>query len=186
MSGDERTEGRGIGKRAAQDARVGNRAVAIGEGDGAGFAEQANLGHALALERVGEGGHRRDADLCSGGSAALDEIHQRGLIDHRIGVGHGDDGGDAARRCRFAGGSKRLAMLAAGFARKDAHVDQARREDETFAVDHFWIVRIGGVEQLGADIGDPAILDEQPTACVEAGRWVDQARVSEGEAPHFA
>ena len=54
-----------------------------------------------------------------------------------------------------------LAMLAARLAGEDAAIDQARRQHQAAAIDHFGIARLGVVEQARADIGDPAILDQQ-------------------------
>ena len=52
-------------------------------------------------------------------------------------------------------------MLAARLAGEDAAIDQARRQHQALAVDHFGIAGLGVVEQARADIGDPAILDQQ-------------------------
>ena len=55
----ERAEIAGIGQRAAHHGGVGDRVAAVGEGDGAGLAQQAELGHLLAGEALGER-RRRD------------------------------------------------------------------------------------------------------------------------------
>ena len=70
-----------------------------------------------------------DAHLGLVAGAAGDEIDQRDVVDHRIGVGHHDDRGDAAGRRRLAGRGDGLAVLGAGLADEDAHVDQAGRDD---------------------------------------------------------
>ena len=50
---DQRVEIAGIGKRAAHHLRIGDAVIAVGEGDGPGGLEQANLGHFLAGEFLG-------------------------------------------------------------------------------------------------------------------------------------
>ena len=89
---------------------------------------------------LGQRRHRQHAHLGGGGGAAQDEIHQRRLVDHRIGVGHHDDGGDAARRRGRAGRFQGFAMFGARLAGKDAAVDQAGRQHQPAAVDHFGII----------------------------------------------
>ncbi len=73
-------------------------------------------------------------------------------------------------------------MLAAGLSGEDAHVDQAGAQNQAFAVDDLRVRRIGVVEQTRADIGDAAVLDQEPAAHVEVCRRIDQARVAEGDA----
>src|SRR5579872_6048002 len=69
-------------------------------------------------------------------------------------------------------------MLAARLAGEDAHVDQARRKDEAFAVDDFGIVAVGIVEKARPEIDDLAVLDQQPALDVEARARIDQARIA--------
>ena len=97
--------------------------------------QQPELGHLAAGEALGEGRHRIDAHLGLVAGAAGDEIDQRDVVDHRVGVGHGDDRGDAAGGRRLAGRGEGLAVLGAGFADEDAHVDEAGRDDRAAAVD---------------------------------------------------
>ena len=111
MMHDQRVEGGGIGQRAAHHPRIGDGALAVGEGDGAGFVQKADLGHHLAGQTLGQRGHRLDMDERGVARAPPDEIDQRNVVDDGIGVGHGDHGGDAARRGRLARGGQRLAML---------------------------------------------------------------------------
>ena len=117
MSYHQRAKGgRHQDQRPAHHAGIRHGAVAIGESHRAGFHQKSDFGHGLARQPVGEGRHRRDPHLGGGGSAPLDEIHQRGFVDYRIGVGHGDDRRDATRRRRFAGRLQALAMLSARLA----------------------------------------------------------------------
>ncbi len=179
---DQRAERIGIGERAAQHAGIGDRAVAVGEGDGAGLLQQADLGHRLASEALGECRRRCYPHLCGSGGAAQDEVDQRRLVDHRLGVRHHDDGGDAAGQRGVARRFQRLAIFAARLAGEDARVDQSRRQYQTFGIDHLGIVRLGIVEQARADIGNAAVLDQQSAFDVQTACRIDQAGVLEGDA----
>ena len=87
------------------------------------------------LRPFGHRGHRVDVNEGVVAGATLDEIDERDLIDHRIGVGHHDDGRDAAGRSCVACGLQCFAVLEAGFAGKDLRVDQAGGENVALAVD---------------------------------------------------
>ena len=115
-----------------------------------------------------------------GGGAALDEIHQRWLIDHRIGVGHYDHSGDAARRRGVARGLQCLAIFAARLAGEDAHIDEAGGQYQPVAVDDFCVVGLGIVEQTRPDVSGAAMLHQQSAAHIQLRLWIDQARIAEG------
>ena len=119
--------------------------------------------------------HRIDAHLRLVAGAPGDEIDQRDVVDHRIGVGHGDDGGDAAGRRGLAGRGERLAMLAARLADEDAHVDQARRHDRAPAVDDLGAGRPGATRRLGPGRDDPPVGDDAPRPA-RRGRARDRSR----------
>ena len=78
--------------------------------------------------------------------------------------------------------SRRFAMFAARLAGEDAAVDQAGRQHQPAAIDDFRIVGLGVVEQARADIGDPAIFDQQAALGVQARGRIDQPRIAEGDA----
>ena len=80
---DQRVEIAGVGQRAAHHLRVGDAAVAVGEGDGAGGLQQADLGHLLAAHAFGQRRHRVDVDDRGVAGAAQDEIHRGRIVDHR-------------------------------------------------------------------------------------------------------
>ena len=103
--------------------------------DRAGILQQTELGHLAAEEPLGQGRRRIDAHLRLVAGAPGDEIDQRDVVDHRVGVRHGDDGRDPAGCRRLSGRGEGLAMLGAGLADEDAHVDEAGRHDRALAVD---------------------------------------------------
>ena len=125
----------GIGQGAAEHIGVGDGLGAVGDGDGAGLLEAADLGHQLAAEALGDRRHGRHAHRSRVARPAHDEIDDRRVIDHRLGVGHDDHGGDAARRRRFRRAGQRLAVFGAGFAGEHPHVDEARHQRQPGAVD---------------------------------------------------
>ena len=74
---DERVEIARVSQRAAHHLRVGDALRAIGESDRAGRLEQADLGHLLALEALGQRGHRmhvHDAGVAGAAEHEIDEV----------------------------------------------------------------------------------------------------------------
>ena len=132
---DERVEIARVGQRAAHHLRAGDRAPAIGKGDRAGLAEQADFRDLAALQALGQRGAGKDANLGGVAGAAQNEVDDRRLVDRRTGVGPRENGRHAARRRGRAGGGDRLAMFGAGFADECAHVDEAGRDDVARAID---------------------------------------------------
>ena len=110
--------------------------------------------------------------------AALDEVDERHLVDHGLGVGHDDDGGDAAGGGRMARRLERLAMLVAGLAGEHLHVDEAGAEHVALAVDDLGAVRRVAA-QVRPEVGDDAVLDEQAARLVPPVCRIDEARVEE-------
>ncbi len=178
MVHDEGAEVLGVEQHVAHHARVGDGGLAVGEGDGAGPLEQADLGHLLALEPLG---HRRHGVHVHDGvvaGAALDEIDERHLIDDRVGLRHDNHGGDAAGSGGMAGGLQRLAMLKAGLAGEHLRIDEPRGEDVPLAVDDGDAVgRVAA--QMRADVGDEAFAHDEAARLVAVGRRIDDARVDE-------
>ena len=153
---DQRAEILGVGEHVAHDLGAGEARLAVGKGDGAGLAQQADLAHLLAQEALGHGRHGMHVDEGGVARAPQDEIDQRHVVDHRIGVGHADDGGDAARGGGAARGRQRLAMLVARLAGKHHHVDEAGRQHAAVAIDDLGIAdSVGG--DMRADIGNEVV-----------------------------
>jgi hypothetical protein len=105
--------------------------------DGTGLEQQPELGHLFALEALGQGCGRMHLDNSLVARQPLDEIDQRDIVDHRVGVGHHDDRGDPALgrspACRGDG----FAVLGAWFADMHAGIDQARHGDQSATVFDF-------------------------------------------------
>ena len=102
--------------------------------------------------------------------AALDEIDERHLVDDGLGVGHHDDGRDAAGRRGVAGRLQGLAVLLAGLAGEHLHVDQAGAQHVALAVDDLRALVRRVAPQMAAQIGDHAVPHQQPARLVLAAR----------------
>ena len=181
MMDDERAEILGVGEHVSHHLGVGEARLAVGEGDGAGVAQETDLGHLLALQALGHRRHGMHVDLRRVARPAHDEIDQRHVVDDGLGVWHADDGGDAAGRSSPARGGQRLAVLMARLAREHQHVDEAWRENVAGAVYELRVTnRVGS--DLRAEIGDLAVLDQQAASLVEAGAGIDQPRIEQRRA----
>ncbi len=107
MMNDQRAVVLGVSQYVTHDLRVGDAALAVGEGDGR-VPQQSEFGHVLALQFAGHGGHGVDLNESRVARAAQHEVDQRHVVDHRVRIGHAANGGDAGRR-RAARGRQRLA-----------------------------------------------------------------------------
>ena len=170
---DQRVEIAGIGQRAAQHLRIGDALCAVGEGDGAGGLQQADLGHFFAGEALGQRRHRMHMHDRGVAGAAQHKVDGGRIVDRRRGVGLADDGGDAARGGRFAGRGERLAMAGARLADEGAHVDQARRNDLAVAIEDLGAFRDAGGADAALGVADLAIGD-QDVAMWCRGRATDR------------
>ena len=182
---DQRVEIARIGQRAAHHLGIGDGVRPVGEGDRAGGLEQADLGHLLALEALGEGRHRMHAHDRGVAGAAQHEVDDRGIVDRRIGVGLADDRGDAAGGRRLARGGEGLAILGAGLADEGAHVDQAGRDDLALAVDDFGALGHAGGADAALGLAHHAVGDQQIAGNVEVARRIDDPGVGEQDRAAF-
>ena len=80
---DERVEVARIGERAAHHLRIGDALRAVGEGDRARRLEQADLGHLLAAQALGQRRHRLHVHDRGVARAAQDEVDDGGVVDRR-------------------------------------------------------------------------------------------------------
>ena len=173
---NQRVKCSGISQRAPHGQRIHHGAVAIGKGNGPGFAQQAELGHAMPVAAFGQSGHRVNAHNRRVAGAARDEVNQSRIVNHRIGVRHGNHGGHATGSSGLRAGGQCFAMLFARLAGEDLHVDKAGQNRHALAVMGFyaaWRFR------LFADGEDFAILDNQIAGLVEAIGRVNQAGIGE-------
>ena len=178
---DQRAEIARIGQRAAHRLRVGDAQRAVGEGDGAGLGEQADLGDLAPLEPLGQRRGRQHPHLGGGAGAAQDEIDHRGIVDRRIGVGPRHQRRHPARRRGGAGGGDGLAMLRARLADEGAHVDQAGGDDVAAAFDDLRFGRNRVAPHRGTERGDLAVDDQRAAARFLEAVRINQPGVEKGD-----
>ena len=180
MLHDERVEGLRIGQRPAHDAGARNRAQTVGEGERAGILQHAEFGELLALEAACQGSVGKHLDPPDFPRAPRDELDDIHVVDHRRGVGQGDDGSDPAGRRRQAAAVDGLLVLAAGLAELHAHIDKAGRGAGAFAVDDGRVLRGRTGGYLRADGGDPPVLDQDAAGRIQIGRRVEKPGIDQG------
>jgi hypothetical protein len=122
---DQAAEGAGVGEHAAHELGAGDGAFAVGEGDGAGFAQQPELGHFFAAAAAGDGGVGQDGEAAGGVPPAAQEEDESRVVDGGCAVGQGGQGGDAAGGRGVRSGGDGFTVFEAWFAEGDAHIDQA-------------------------------------------------------------
>ena len=172
-----------IGERAAHHLGVPHRLEAVGEGDGPRLLQQAELGHLLPEQALGDGGGRQDVDARRIARPAQHEIHDGRPVDDRVGVGHAHEGGDAAGGRRRAGARQGLAMLGAGLAHEGAQVDEPGAEDVAGAIDRLGLVRNPGEGPPG-DILDPAVAHDDMAGLLAARGRIAERGVGEQDGTH--
>ena len=135
----------------------------------------------LALAALRGGASGVDVDEFDVPRAAQDEVHDRGIVDGRIGVGLDHDGGDPTRGRRPAGRLQGFLGFRAGLAGLDADVDEAG--DQELAA-HIDLLDVRG-ERTGIaplhDVSDDALGDDHRAWAIVAGGRVDETGVHEGQ-----
>ena len=154
---------------------------AVGKGDGAGLGEQSDLGDLAPFEALGQSRAGQHADFGGGARAAQDEIDHGGIVDRWIGVRAGDERRHAARRGGGAGAGDGLAVLGAGLADEDAHVDETGREDVALAVDDPGFGGGGFARHALAERHDLAVDDERAAARLAHLGGIDEPGVEKSD-----
>ncbi len=178
---DERVEVARIGHRAAHGLRLGDRAVAVGEGDRAGLGQKPDLGDLAALETLRQRRRREDADLGVVARAPQDEVDHRRAVDLRIGVGPDHEARDPARRRRRAGAGDRLAILGARLADEGAHVDESGRDHVAGAIDDARPLGDLVARHVASNASDHAVARQQPAARFCFALGIYEAGVEKGD-----
>ncbi len=176
---DERVEVACIGQRAAHHLRVDDASCPVGEGNGAGGLEQADLRHLVAVAALGQRRHGMDVDDGGIARAAEHEVDDRRVVDDRGGFGLADDGGDAAGGRGVARRGERLAVARAGFPDERAHVDQAGRHHLSAAIDGLGAFGHSGRMDAALGLPDHAVGDQEVAREVQVARRIDDPRVGE-------
>lgn len=175
MLDEEGVEHGGVLHGAEADAGLGDAVAIVADGHGAGAEHEADLGELFAGAALGDGAD--GVDLAGGGAGlAADEFDLGVGVEGGGGVGHAGDGREAAGDRGGTAGLDGFALLLAGLAEVDVHVDEAGGEDFVGGVDG--VVGFGAGE-VGADGGDAAVFDGEVGAFVAVGGGVDEAGVGD-------
>ncbi len=102
----------------------------------------------------------------------MNELRDARLIVDRVGVRHARDRGEAAGDGRGGAGRDRLLVLLAGLAQVHVHVDQAG-DDHQAGGDGEHVRAFD--RQIGADLRNHAIDDQQIARAIDPVRGIDDA-----------
>ena len=175
-----------IGHGAAHHQAVCNRTMTIGKTDGARLAKKRHFRKLLTGATLGNSAVRVNLDPLLLPGAPRNELDHRRIVDRRLGVGQAGKAGDAAGRSRLGAALEGFLVLGAGLAEQYAHVDQPRREAETFGFDDLR-VDAGAVDrEMFAEASDPAAGDQEITDLIQAFCRVEQARPLDQDQPAHA
>ena len=97
VDGDEAPAHLDVLQSATRESGGGQRAAVFAEADGAGGAQLAHLGELLAGHATGDGGEESHWYRRFGARRLGEPLEDRGRVHDRVGVGHGEDGHEAAR-----------------------------------------------------------------------------------------
>src|SRR5581483_3430914 len=156
-------------------------AAAIGgDSDAARALERSGGGDLLALLPGSDapGGINPDDGIAVGD--ILDELDRAGVVRHRHGVGHADDGGETAGGGGARAARDGLLVRLAGLAEVDVNIDQAGAGDEAGGIDLAGAFFVGGAERFDED----AVADENIAVAIAAGGGIDEVGVGDPEGGH--
>ena len=146
----------------------------VGEAGGTGGGERGHLGELRSVLTLRDRGQEADRNarllLCARTQPAQDVR----VVDHRVGVRHGEDRAVAAGGGRCGAARDRLLVFAARRAQMDVRVDERRCEREARRLDHAMLVR---VEAL-AELCDHAVVDAHIDRRVDPFDRVEHTRAT--------
>ena len=152
-----------------------HRTPVVAEADGARVCELPHLRQLAALRALGDRGEETDGyfGLCLG------TLHERpehgGRVDDRLGVGHGEDGAEAAGGGRLRAGRDRLFVLTAGCTQVHVGIHEGGREHEARSVDDAMTVRL----DVGSQLRDHAVVHSHVEHGVHPAGGIDDARAED-------
>ena len=171
-------EAAGIGQHAPHHQRVGHRLDPIGEAERAIRREEAHLGQFAALQPLRR--RRVGVDLSEPRLARppREKLHDRDIVDRRLGVGQCHHRRDAARRGGMAGALDRLHVLGAGLAQLHAHIDEPRRQAQPAGIDDLDVVGKTRFGEAGADRRDLVAVDQQIARRIEPAFRINEPGIT--------
>ena len=177
MHGDRSPGDRAVLERAPHERGRHDRTPVVGEAGGARVCELPHLRQLATLGALGDRGQEADRNLGLGLGTLHERAEHGGRVDDRLGVGHGEDGAEAACRRGLRAGRDRLLVLAPGRAQVDVGVDERGREHEAGRVDDAMAVRL----DVGSELGDDAVVHAHVEHGVHPPRGIDDARAANDE-----
>ena len=188
MVADGRAQVPAVGQGEAHQGRVAHRVAVVAEGHYAGGHQLLHVGQLPAGPVAGYAAdypnpHGR------GGGAVRHVVHHGGVVDGRVGVGHGADGGEAAPGRRRRAGGNGLLVLEPRLPQVGVDVDEAGSDHQAGRVDNpgvrFNRIRVNGRRNrldspiLDQDVGyriNPVGRVDDAAAGDERGRGVGGRR----------
>ena len=170
--GDDSVDHAGVFQCAEHDGGVLDAVAVVGVAYGAGLGHEAHFGELDSLAVFGEGAHDVDEGLAGLSAHAVDELDAGSFVDGGVGVGHADNGGEAAGDGGGGAACDGFFFFVAGLSEVDVEVDEAGGDDSAGGVDE---AGVGGVE--AAEGGDLLADNEEVGAGVDLVGRVDEAAV---------
>ena len=170
---DHAAELAGVIHDAAHHAGGLDTAAVIGERDGAVCGHVAHLGERLALQALRAGTRHVHATLAGLGGDGLHILDGDGVVDDRVGVGHGANSREAAMGCGAGAAGDVFLLLEARLAQMHMHIHQARDDDLAGQVALDALLQGKAL----ADLDDLAVADEDVGGFVQTDLRVDHVRV---------
>ncbi len=158
-------------QRLAHDAVVENGLAVVGDRDGSGGLQRAEIGERGALAAAGRGrnGKHIDDGAALGLTQPLDPLDR---IDNRNRIRHGADGSKSARSRSRGAGRNRLFVRLARLAQVHMQIDEAGRNDESAGIE--FLVR-AALDLVGrSHFGNAAIFQQHIHGRIDASRRVDE------------
>ncbi len=159
-------------QRLAHDLRVHQRHAVVAQCGGAGGQQSLHIRDLLALHAAGHGGHRIKMHLGVLLRPAVQLRHPLGTVDHRQGIGHGQQRGHAAPGRRRRSGGDSFFFLKARLPHMGMHVHQARRHHQARRIDHLFGPFCRKVSAHGSN---HAAVDQQITDLIPPAGRIDHA-----------
>ena len=135
MVADGQAQVQAVDQRQTHQVGVVYRVAVVAEGHHAGAGQLFHLGKLVTLPPLGDTSDGQDTHHRISAGPLMDEFDHRGVVDGRVGVGHGAEGGETAFGRGPGTGGDGLFVLKARLAKMTVQVDKARAGHQTGAVD---------------------------------------------------
>ena len=127
----------GVFDSAAHELRVVDALAIVGKHAHTAAGHQTDLGERLALESLGNRAHRVDIAFTVRLALLPDRLGEERLVDHWVGIRHGEYSGEASLGGSIRAGSDGFGVLAARLTQVHVHIDETRKQYVATTVDGF-------------------------------------------------